>query len=71
MNSVGDQEGESNKRTASKNIKGLWRDAVQALKTTTTSSSGSTDDETRTVSRMDDECEKEQYLYRSQLIELS
>jgi hypothetical protein len=48
MSSIGDSEHEAQKRNI--NIKGLWRDAFRTLKTSTTSSSGSGDDETRPVS---------------------
>ena len=49
MSSIGDSEHEAQKRNL-KNIKGLWRDAFRTLKSSTTSSSGSADDETRPVS---------------------
>lgn len=45
-----DTEQEAAKRTATKNIKGLWRDAFRALKTSTTS--GTPDEENRSVSVM-------------------
>ncbi len=47
MSSIGDSEHEAQKRGL---IKGLWRDAFRTLKSATTSSSGSADDETRPVS---------------------
>lgn len=46
MSNIGDNEHEAQRRNLS-NIKGLWRDAFRTLKT---SSSGSGDDETRSVS---------------------
>jgi len=49
MSSIGDGEHDAQKRNR-KNIKSLWRDAFRTLKTSTTSSSGSGDDETRPVS---------------------
>jgi hypothetical protein len=49
MSSVGDSEHDAQKRNT-KNIKGLWRDAFRTLKNSTTSSSGSGDDEIRPVS---------------------
>lgn len=49
MSSMGDNEQDASKRGIS-NIKGLWRDAFRALKSSTTSSSGSGDEETRPVS---------------------
>jgi hypothetical protein len=51
MSSIPDNEQETPKRTT-KNIKGLWRDAFRALKTstTTTTTSGTGDDENRSVS---------------------
>jgi hypothetical protein len=49
MSSIGDSEHEAQKRNIT-NIKGLWRDAFRTLKNSTTSSSGSGDDETRSVS---------------------
>ena len=48
MSSINDNEPDATKRNT-KNIKGLWRDAFQALKTST-STSGSGDDENRSVS---------------------
>ena len=48
MSSIGDSEHDAQKRGL--NIKGLWRDAFRTLKSATTSSSGSADDETRPVS---------------------
>lgn len=50
MSSMPDTEQEAAKRTATKNIKGLWRDAFRALKTSTTS--GTPDEENRSVSVM-------------------
>ena len=53
---MADNEQEGGKRTttttatATKNIKGLWRDAFRALKTSTTS--GTADEENRSVSDM-------------------
>jgi hypothetical protein len=50
MSSIGDSEHDAQKRGI-KNIKELWRDAFQTLKSATTSSSGSVDDdETHPVS---------------------
>lgn len=49
MSSIADSEHEAQKRNIL-NIKGLWRDAFRTLKNSTTSSSGSGDDETRPVS---------------------
>ena len=49
MSSVADHEQDVPKRTATNNIKGLWRDAFRALKTSTTSS-GTADEENRSVS---------------------
>jgi hypothetical protein len=48
MSSITDNEQDAQKRNT-KNIKGLWRDAVRALKTPT-STSGTGDDENRSVS---------------------
>lgn len=48
MSSINDNEQDTQKRTA-KNIKDLWRNAVQALKTSTTTS-GTGDDNNRSVS---------------------
>ncbi len=48
MNSIPDNEQDPQKRHT-KNIKGLWLDAFRALKTSTTSS-GTGDDENRSVS---------------------
>lgn len=50
MSSVGENEHEGQKRGL-KNMKGLWRDAFRTLKKSTTSSSGSGDDEPRSVSK--------------------
>lgn len=50
MSSIGDSEHEAQKRGLA-NFKGLWHDAFRTLKTVTTSSSASTDeDESRSVS---------------------
>ena len=49
MSSIGDSEHEAQKRNIN-NIKGLWRDAFRTLKTSTTSASGSGDNEPRPVS---------------------
>ncbi len=49
MSSIGDSEHDAQKRNI-RNIKEIWRDAFRTLKSATTSSSGSADDETRPVS---------------------
>ncbi len=48
MSSIGDSEHDAQKRNM-KSIKGLWHDAFRTLKTATTSSTSSPDDETRSV----------------------
>jgi len=48
MSGIGDSEHDAQKRGLT-NIKGLWRDAFQTLKTSTTSSRGSSSNETRLV----------------------
>lgn len=48
MSSINDNDQDIQKRST-KNIKELWRDAVRALKTSTTTS-GTGDDENRSVS---------------------
>ncbi len=48
MSSNADNDQDAQKRST-KNIKGLWREAVRSLKTST-SSSGTGDDENRSVS---------------------
>jgi hypothetical protein len=48
MSSTADNDQDAQKRST-KNIKGLWREAVRSLKTST-SSSGTGDDENRSVS---------------------
>lgn len=66
MNSMPDTEQDAAKRTttATKNIKGLWRDAFRALKNSTTS--GTTDEENRSVSVMNMHIE---YIFLRSLIE--
>ena len=49
MSGSGDGENDASKRNM-KNIKGLWRDAFRTLKSSTTSSSSSPEDEARPVS---------------------
>ena len=49
MSGSGDGENDGSKRNM-KNIKGLWRDAFRTLKSSTTSSSSSAEDEARPVS---------------------
>jgi hypothetical protein len=48
MSSIPDNDQDAQKRNT-KNIKALWRDAFRALKNSTTAS-GTTDDENRSVS---------------------
>jgi hypothetical protein len=48
--SINDNDQDATQKNTTKNIKNLWRDAFQALKTST-STSGTGDDENRSVSK--------------------